>query len=208
MNGTRPHGGYDDGYQACSCFWGELPGSLVRALLKEQPSCEGLAVLDLGCGEGKNAAAFARAGATVDAVDCSAQAIANGKRAFPNLNINWIVADAVNYLSLSRSYDIVVMYGLLHCLSSQLEISEMIDSAISKTVAGGVHFVVAFNNGPHDLSAHPNLQPTLLAHEFYLDHYSRQRILVAESAIINEVHPNNNILHFHSITRLTARIVR
>jgi predicted nicotinamide N-methyase len=56
-------GGYDDGYSACPCFWGSSPGSLVRALLDNNPLLAGRAVLDLGCGEGKNANAFALAGA-------------------------------------------------------------------------------------------------------------------------------------------------
>src|SRR4051812_34384630 len=91
-------GGYDDGYSGCPCFWGRSPGSLVRDFLKSNPSLEGRNVLDLGCGEGKNAYALASAGASVDAVDCSAIAIANGKRAFPNPNINWVEAKAANHL--------------------------------------------------------------------------------------------------------------
>lgn len=104
MNSGPPNGGYEDGYKSCPCFWGGSPGSLIKAFLKEPSSCEGLSVLVLGCGEGKNAAAFASAGALVDAVDCSAQAIANGRRAFPHSSIAWVVADAVDYLRRSRVY--------------------------------------------------------------------------------------------------------
>jgi tellurite methyltransferase len=208
VNGAPPHGGYDDGYKSCCCFWGDSPGSLIKAFLKERPSCEGLTVLDLGCGEGKNAAAFAAAGALVDAVDRSVQGIANGRQAFPHSNIKWIVANAVDYLKTSRTYDIVVMYGLLHCLPSRGEIAETIDLAIRRTANRGRHFVVAFNDGPHDLTAHPNLHPTLLSHKFYLAQYARHQILDAESALIRETHPNNNIPHFHHITRLTASIVQ
>jgi tellurite methyltransferase len=208
MNSARPDGGYDDGYKSCPCFWGGSPGSLIKSFLEGRPSCEGLTVLDLGCGEGKNAAAFASAGALVDAVDCSIQGIANGRQAFPHPRINWIVADVIDYLRGTRVYDIVIMYGLLHCLPSQREIAETIDLAIHKTTGGGSHFVVAFNDGPHDLSAHPGLQPTLLSHKFYLAQYAGHQILDAGSAIIHESHPHNNIPHFHSITRLTASIVR
>jgi tellurite methyltransferase len=52
------------------------------------------------------------------------------------------------------------------------------------------------------------LHPTLLSHKFYLAQYARHQILDAESALIHETHPNNNIPHFHSITRLTASIVQ
>jgi Methyltransferase domain len=56
----------------------------VRRFIGDVPTLQGLEVLDLGCGEGKNAHAFSRAGATVVAVDCSQLAITNGRRAFPD----------------------------------------------------------------------------------------------------------------------------
>jgi SAM-dependent methyltransferase len=144
--------------------------------------------LDLGCGEGKNAAAFASAGALVDAVDCSPQGIANGREVFAHSSINWFVADAVDYLKGARSYDIIIMYGLLHCLPSPKQIAETIDLAICRTTNSGRHFVVAFNDGPHDLSAHPDLSPTLLSHKFYLAQYAGHQILDAEFATIHETH--------------------
>jgi tellurite methyltransferase len=205
-DGTSGEGGYDDGYSDCPCFWGKLPGSLVKEFLQRNGSLAGCRVLDLGCGEGKNASAFALAGATVDAVDCSALAIANGRRAFPNADIRWIRASAAAYLRASPLYDLIVMYGLLHCLPSSQEISRLLALATEKTSNGGTHIVVAFNDGPHDLSAHPNFKPTLVPHEFYLAQYGRHDILGSSTSILHESHPNNNIPHFHSITRLTARI--
>jgi 2-polyprenyl-3-methyl-5-hydroxy-6-metoxy-1,4-benzoquinol methylase len=65
----RSNGGYDDGYSRCACFWGRSPGSLVQRFIAKVP-CKGLRVIDLGCGEGKNAYALAHAGALVTAVDC------------------------------------------------------------------------------------------------------------------------------------------
>ena len=48
-------GGYDEGYIASDCFWGEEPGSLIRQLGEVLTDFAGLSVLDAGCGEGKNA---------------------------------------------------------------------------------------------------------------------------------------------------------
>ena len=47
------HGGYDEGYSRCPCFWGKSPGSLVRRVISDMSSAQGRQVLDLGCGEGK-----------------------------------------------------------------------------------------------------------------------------------------------------------
>ncbi len=204
--GAPGDGGYDDGYSACPCFWGTSPGSLVRVFLDNNPSLEGRTVLDLGCGEGKNANSFALAGASVDAVDCSEFAISNGKRAFADTHIDWITASAAEHLRACRTYDLVVMYGLLHCLSSAQDISDMIALALQRTAMGGTHIVVAFNDGPHDLSGHPHFRPTLVPHAFYCEQYRRQAILSENVSILRETHPHNNIPHFHSISRLVVRV--
>ena len=70
------NGGYDEGYKACPCFWGDKPASLVAELMATHDVADWI-VLDLGCGEGKNAAALARAGARVTAIDCSEVAVEN-----------------------------------------------------------------------------------------------------------------------------------
>jgi tellurite methyltransferase len=173
--------------------------------IESHPRLDGIRVLDLGCGEGKNAAAFARSGAKVVAVDCSARALENGRRTFPDQEIEWHQSDARSYLAGSESFDAVVLYGLLHCLSSSEDVASLVQLALQKTRIGGHHFVVAFNDGPHDLSAHPNFSPTLLPHAFYLQQYAQHKILFQSDSIIHETHPHNQIPHFHSLTRVLAR---
>jgi SAM-dependent methyltransferase len=176
--------------------------------MSNAPTVQGLEVLDLGCGEGKNAHAFARAGARVTAVDCSKLAIANGKRAFGHPSINWILSDAESFLHDCGIFDIIVMYGLLHCLPSLAAIETTIRLALNRTQIQGHHIVAVFNDGPHDLSAHPNFSPALGSHDFYRRQYLTQDILSESNALIHETHPHNNIPHFHSLTRLLVRRAR
>jgi 2-polyprenyl-3-methyl-5-hydroxy-6-metoxy-1,4-benzoquinol methylase len=204
VSSAQIDGGYDRGYSRCACFWGKSPGSLVKRFISNVP-CQGLRVLDLGCGEGKNAHALASAGAVVTAVDCSDLAIANGRQAFPANNIEWIVSASAPYLSECEPFDLIIMYGLLHCLPSRGEISNTIAGALRKTRAGGYHIVATFNDGPHDLSAHPGFNPTLAPHQFYVDQYSGHALVTQSSEVIDEVHPHNLIPHYHSLTRLTVR---
>jgi tellurite methyltransferase len=199
------NGGYDDGYSRCSCFWGRSAGSLVQRFLSDHFSARGLRVLDLGSGEGKNAFAFASAGAVVVAVDCSALALANGQREFAGAPIEWVLYDAESYLRECEPFDVIVMYGLLHCLPSTVAITTVVELALRKTNGGGRHIVASFNDGPHDLTAHPGFVPTLASHAFYLHQYRDQEIVVESSELIHEMHPHNQILHFHSLTRLIAR---
>lgn len=61
-----------------------------------------------GCGEGKNAAYFALAGAQVRAIDVSEVAIANAHHAWPEVhNINWEVADIAALELPEEAYDVV-----------------------------------------------------------------------------------------------------
>jgi tellurite methyltransferase len=202
------NGGYEDGYSRCQCFWGRSAGSLVQRFISDTPSIKGRRALDLGCGEGKNAYALACSGASVVAVDCSKLAIANGQRAFTDVPINWVLSDAETYLSDCNPFDVIVMYGLLHCLPSFEAITSIINLALQKTRTFGYHIVATFNNGPHDLSAHPGLVPTLAPHSFYLNRYAAQEIISASNTVIQETHPHNGIPHFHSLTRLTVRKAR
>ncbi len=200
------NGGYDDGYQACPCFWGDKPGSLVAELLAGR-DVAGWHVLDLGCGEGKNAAALARAGAHVTAIDCSEVAIARGRQNFGNLPIRWLVDDAAGFPIRPAGYDLVVMYGLLHCLPSAGHISDLIEKVCAATRRSGLHLLVAFNDRDQDLErAHPGFSPTLVSHKFYMDAYAGQRIVHATDTILREAHPHNEIAHHHSMTRLVAEI--
>lgn len=198
-------GGYDDGYSCCQCFWGKSPGSLVRCFLSETRSVKGLRILDLGCGEGKNAYAFARAGAEVVAIDCSKRALANGQRELAHRRIEWVLSDVESYLQNCSNFDIVIMYGLLHCLPSVKKIISVVRLALNKTILGGQHFVVTFNDGPQDLIAHPGFSPTLLPHKFYVNLYRDQEIIFNQTGVIHEIHPHNSIPHYHSLTRLSAR---
>lgn len=200
------NGGYDEGYHACPCFWGDKPGSLVAELLAER-DVAGWHVLDLGCGEGKNAAALAQAGAHVIAIDCSEIAIARGKENFGSLRINWLVDDAAKFPVRPGGYDLVVMYGLPHCLPNSEHISALIDQASAATRCSGVHLLVAFNDRDQDLErAHPGFKPTLVSHKFYVDAYACHRIVRATDATLRETHPHNGIIHHHSMTRLVAEI--
>jgi tellurite methyltransferase len=199
-------GGYEDGYAKCPCFWGRSPGSLVRRFLSEAPSVEGLDVVDLGCGEGKNAYAFATAGARVLAIDCSEAALANAQREFSHPSITWIKCDAGAFLVKSKPFDIAIIYGLLHCLQSALSLADFVNLAIHKTRSPGYHIVAAFNDGPHDMTAHPGFLPTLVSHDFLLGLYARHALICASNEVLHETHPHNNICHFHSITRLIARL--
>jgi cyclopropane fatty-acyl-phospholipid synthase-like methyltransferase len=201
------NGGYDDGYKSCSCFWGKQPGSLVKHLSQyiEDYSC--VRVLDVGCGEGKNAAFFAQQGAKIDAFDVSQEAILNAKHAWADCesNITWGCFD-IRHVELNvEKYDVVIGYGLLHCLSNYEEIKATVKKMQLATQIGGYHVICSFNDRLQDLSAHPNFNPTLINHNLYLHLYRNWDILNISDSDLKEEHPHNKIPHMHSMTRILAR---
>jgi tellurite methyltransferase len=203
-------GGYDDGYQKCPCFWGREPGSLVRRFAEVVPDLRGMKVLDVGCGEGKNASFFADRGAVVTAVDVSSNALANARQAWPNSKaIRWIQADVMVTGLPDEQYDLVVAYGLLHCLSSQRAIENMVDALQRHTAPGGWNIVCTFNARHQELAAaHPDFNPCLLPHATYLASYWTWRVLLESDTDLHETHPHNGIPHTHSMTRLLAQVPR
>ena len=200
------NGRYDEGYKRCGCFWGTEPGSFLKIMTQHETSFVGRRVLDAGCGEGKNAVFLARLGAIVDAVDISSAAIENGRRIWKQESkVRWIIMD-IRHIKLPQKYDIVISYGLLHCLADRTEIMTVISDLQTATVCGGYNILCAFNNRYQQLDkAHPGFHPCLLDHREYLSKYKSWRVLAQSDSNLTERHPHNNIDHTHSLSRILAK---
>ncbi len=203
----RPgRGGYDEGYAQCDRFWGVEPGSLVRRWLSEE-RLQGQRVLDVGCGDGKNALWLAARDAHVVALDVSPLAIGRARKQDAAERVSWLVADA-GALPFTRSarFDVIIVYGLLHCLANEEAVHAVIDALQTLTKPGGLHLTVAFNARDQDLDrAHPGFRPTLLEHHGYLRAYGSWQVLEATDTLLHESHPHNGVPHHHSMTRIVAR---
>jgi len=201
-------GGYDSGYRVCPCFWGSAPGSLVARLEEIIPCFKGLHVLDAGCGEGKNALYLADRGAVVEAYDISQLAIQHAEGFRSNHQKENVFFHAQDIRTIDPgvgSFDVVIAYGLMHCLPNENEVRSLTTLLQNATKEGGYLILCAFNGRFQDLSAHPGFSPTLLPHATYLGMFNRWQTLEASDKDLHETHPNNNILHTHSMTRIIAR---
>lgn len=204
MTGKRS-GGYEAEYAACDCFWGVEPGTFVRKLASLVKNFSGLKVLDVGCGEGKNAAFLAGLGAEVTGMDISERALQHAKRDHGTQSVKWVCADVSTQHFPEEYFDVIVAYGFFHCLSSADELHK-VQLALSKaTKKGGYHVVCSFNDRKHDLAAHPGFSPCLVPHDFYVRLYQDWIVEAASDDLLYEIHPHNLIPHHHSLTRLLAR---
>jgi ubiquinone/menaquinone biosynthesis C-methylase UbiE len=169
-------------------------------------SFHGLNVLDAGCGEGKNAMFLARRGANVLGVDVSATAIDNGKRSFFDSDrVTWKVADILDLSFHDRTLDVVLAYGLFHCLPCRDDIQHVVNALQQATKKGGFHVICCFNSRYQELGAHPGFKPTLLPHQAIADYYEHWELVHSTDTDLVESHPNNQIQHRHSMTRVIAR---
>jgi tellurite methyltransferase len=175
-------------------------------MLAASADLAGARVLDLGCGEGQNAVFLAQRGCEVEAWDISEAALANAERNWRSAPVSWKCKDATNVREESRQFDIVLAYGLFHCLP-QGSISEVISHIKRITVTSGYNIAVCFNDRKHiNLgTAHPSFSPTCLPHNEYLLSYGEWNIIHESDTDLTERHPTNNIEHTHSMTRMLAQ---
>jgi tellurite methyltransferase len=202
-------GGYDVGYRSSPCFWGKVPGSLVQSSVSLLPPLRGLRVLDAGCGEGKNAVFFSRQGAYVDAFDISAVAVSNARAAWgpTEPRVAFAVDDIRSVVLPPGRYDVVVCYGLLHCVGDADVKAEVVERLRAATRPGGTHIVCALNNRCDGFAeGHLGFRPVLETHEFYLSLYSDCELSMDSDRDLIEDHPPNHVEHRHAVTRFVARL--
>ena len=96
--------------------WWECPAPEVLRFLRTQSAERRPKVLDLGCGLGRHAMAFALAGFQVTATDFSATAIEHlrGWAARLGVSINTSVCDVLEDEFAGAAYDIVLSYNVIY----------------------------------------------------------------------------------------------
>ena len=198
--------GYDEGYIAVEKFWGNEPAGFVKVaveLLKEK-NINNAVCLDFGCGHGKNAIYLANNGFQVTAVDSSYYSIREARATYSN--VEWKVRDMRKIKIEKNRYDLILLTGSLHCLSTKSEVVDVVNTVKASTKIGGYNVISVFNNRIQDLSGHsPDFHPILLSHEEYKRMYSDWKIIEISDKILEDKHPHNKINHKHSITRMLVQ---
>ena len=184
---TDGKGGYDDGYRCCPCFWGTSPGSLVKSLFERRSSWSGCEVLDAGCGEGKNAVFSASHRVNVHAFDISEIAIRNARQQWGNdSGVAFNVADVRDIKIEMCAFDVIIAYGLLHCLDNQETIMALIDRIQCGTKLGG-HNIVCLSMTDRTIFCPSGVSPTYY-HSRYVSRYAGWNILQATDSDLHQGH--------------------
>ena len=108
---------YEELYSSDEYYWGTTPADFCDRLIALHPCSQGCKVLDIGCGEGKDAVYMAQKGFDVTAFDITKSGIRKAKRLADNMNvhINTFVAD-INSFELEEKFDIIYSTGTIQYL--------------------------------------------------------------------------------------------
>lgn len=108
---------YEGRYDCKDYYWGIEPNSMCYEIMKLKPPTKSYRILDIGCGEGKDAVFFAKNGYIVTAFD----AVENGLKKARELadrngvHVDFFQANILDY-RLDVDYDIIYSSGVFHYL--------------------------------------------------------------------------------------------
>ena len=139
---------YDKRYSAAEYYWGITPNDLCYEIMKLRPPVKPLKVLDIGCGEGKDAVFLARNGYIVTAFDLSETGIEKGKRLAEQCNtyVNFFKADITDFRT-SECYDIIFSSGVFHFIKPEIR-KEITENLKEYTYKSGIHAINVFVDKP------------------------------------------------------------
>ena len=181
---------------------GGSPSQEIREIASQLPS--GARVLDLGCGEGRNALFLAECGFRVTAVDISEAGISklNALARERQIDIRSEVADMRTY-HFPDMFDLIVSHGCLHLVERE-SWQQLILRFKAYTKPGGFNVVVVFTDTlppPDDLK---EFCLGLFREKEIFSMYSDWEVLLQRSYTIQDQHPGSPP-HTHPINKLVAR---
>ncbi len=129
---------YQTWYDTDEYYWGTIPSALCLEIVRFCPPVRPLRVLDIGCGEGKDAVFLARLGYRVSAFDLAVSGVEKTKRLAEQAGVSVDVFRAdVNDYRPTGTFDILYSSGALHYLRPELR-GEVFESYKNHTADGGL----------------------------------------------------------------------
>lgn len=139
---------YEKRYDADEYYWGVKPNSMCYDVLKLLPPDRPVSLLDIGCGEGKDAVFFAKNGYKVSAFDITRSGIEKARRLAEkhNANVNFFTADLLSF-KLESEFDVIFCSGVLNYIPPEKR-RNIFDNLKRHTVSGGINALNVFVDKP------------------------------------------------------------
>ncbi len=197
-------GSYEEKYKSKINFFGLKPSPLCFKILWTMPFGQKIKLLDLGCGEGRNAIFFAKNGYEVTAFDLAKMGVEktmkNAKKA--GVKINVFQAD-MNEYRLKEKFDVIFSIGALHYIKPQLR-KDVLDNYRDFTVDGGLNVHSVILQKPFIPRA-PDAEDT--AHLWHsgdlFSYFSDWQIDLCEEEIFDC--NSSGVPHKHAVNRIIAK---
>lgn len=139
---------YEERYKTGGYYWGIQPSNMCYEIMKLCPPIKPLRLLDVACGEGKNAVFFARNGYNVTAFDAAHSGLEKARLLADRtgVEVNFFQADMLDF-RLDSEFDIIFCSGSLHYIPQKLR-KEILENYQDHTSIGGLHALNVFVRKP------------------------------------------------------------
>ena len=140
---------YEEFYRSDEYFWGTEPADFLEKLIAVKPPRPGIKVLDIGCGEGKDAVYMAQKGYDVTAFDLTESGIRKTFRlaAERGTKLKAYTAD-INDFETDETFDIIYSTGTIQYLADE-NIPGFFEKIMKMTRPHGLHYFNVFVEKPY-----------------------------------------------------------
>lgn len=140
--GSATH--YEAKYSAEDYYWGLIPNDLCYEIMRLKPPVKPYHVLDMGCGEGKDAVFLAKNGYRVSAFDLSQNGLDKAQRLAEQhrVDVRFFKAD-INDYQPDAAFDVVFSSGVLHYVPPQRR-KALLSTLKQASPAGSLHALNVF----------------------------------------------------------------
>ena len=197
---------YDQRYADKEFYWGKQPSAMCDRVIEIfQPSAKKrLKLLDLGCGEGRNAVYFAKHGFEVTALDASLAGLRKTKMYAREVGISLktVQADILNY-KIKDTYNVIFSTGTLHYLSPEVR-QQRFQNYKDCTSSDGINGLSVFVQKPFIARA-PDAEDTAYPYKSgeLLSYYWDWEIVYCTEEIFDCM--SSGVPHKHAVDRIIAR---
>ena len=197
---------YDRRYESDTYYWGVKPSNICADVIEyfrdrrhQKPR-----LIDLGCGEGRNAVHFARHGFEVHAMDSSRPGLEKTERLARENNVEVTVfqGDMAHY-DLQDNYDVIFSTGALHYLRPDMR-EKCFAQYRRHTRTGGLNVMSVFVMKPFVAKA-PDAEETAVlfrSGELFGFYWDWELLHVSEE-IFDCM--SGGVPHRHAVNRMIAR---
>lgn len=139
---------YEERYRSKDYYWGLEPNDMCYDIMKLRPPTKPCRVLEIGCGEGKDAVFLAKNGYIVTAFDAAQSGLDKARELAEKsgVHIDLFKADIRDWRP-EEEYDIIYSSGVFCYVEEKLR-REFINSLKAHTVTGGLNAVNVFVEKP------------------------------------------------------------